>query len=91
MITYPGASPKLDFLRWPLSLEAEYTPGLPAPQHAWLGAVRPWMSAGGRDCRSLVCACADDDDGLCHVSRMAARTSLAIANLLRATFQEKSW
>ena len=31
---------------WPLRPEAKYRRGLPAPQHAWPGTDRPWMSAG---------------------------------------------
>jgi sigma-B regulation protein RsbU (phosphoserine phosphatase) len=32
--------------QWPLRPEAKYRRGLPAPQHAWPGTDRPWVSAG---------------------------------------------
>ena len=35
----------------PLRPEAKFRRGLPAPQHAWPGTDRPWVSAGVHRCR----------------------------------------
>ncbi len=68
--------------RRPLHPEAKYRRGLPAPQHAWPGTDRPWVSAGVHRWpwrlslgHSVVSACAPNSSGHSRM-RLAMRLGL---------------